>query len=197
MDNELYHYGRKGMKWYQNIFTKGKNAESSKKGKKDKSDSDEETVEQKRARLLKSTDASEIYKHRDILTTQEIKERLDRIDTERRLSEVSERSKKTGMDRVNTALKWGNKMSEVYNFTQTPMMKALKKKLSGETDEEKSYSVDLKKAVKNLDKISDDQLNKMLRRVNSENALKKLAKDLTPEDIKEVVDEIKEEFKDL
>lgn len=28
-NDELYHYGRKGMKWYQNIFTKGKSKTSS------------------------------------------------------------------------------------------------------------------------------------------------------------------------
>lgn len=30
-NNELYHYGRKGMKWYQNIFSKDKTGDSQKK----------------------------------------------------------------------------------------------------------------------------------------------------------------------
>ena len=34
MENELYHYGRKGMKWYQNIFTKGKQAAAARKKRK-------------------------------------------------------------------------------------------------------------------------------------------------------------------
>lgn len=33
-NNELYHYGRKGMKWYQNIFSKDKSSGSSGKSKK-------------------------------------------------------------------------------------------------------------------------------------------------------------------
>lgn len=40
---ELMHYGRKGMKWYQNIFTKGKTGS----GKKGKSDDDEDSDESK------------------------------------------------------------------------------------------------------------------------------------------------------
>ena len=39
--DELYHYGRKGMKWYQNIFTKGKNRKGRSSGDSD-NDSDEE-----------------------------------------------------------------------------------------------------------------------------------------------------------
>ena len=39
MDNELYHYGRKGMKWYQNIFTKNKR----KGGKRDRTDNADES----------------------------------------------------------------------------------------------------------------------------------------------------------
>lgn len=39
---ELMHYGRKGMKWYQNIFTKDK-VGSRKKGKSDKDDEDDES----------------------------------------------------------------------------------------------------------------------------------------------------------
>ena len=39
MENaELYHYGRKGMKWYQNIFTKGKKGSSRKRGEADDSE---------------------------------------------------------------------------------------------------------------------------------------------------------------
>lgn len=46
MENELYHYGRKGMKWYQNIFTKGKN-KSGRKGRTDNADDSPETTTKK------------------------------------------------------------------------------------------------------------------------------------------------------
>lgn len=38
---ELMHYGRKGMKWYQNIFTKGKGGSGKRKGRGDESDDDD------------------------------------------------------------------------------------------------------------------------------------------------------------
>lgn len=39
---ELMHYGRKGMKWYQNIFTKGKGGSGRKKGRTDNADDSSE-----------------------------------------------------------------------------------------------------------------------------------------------------------
>lgn len=39
---ELMHYGRKGMKWYQNIFTKGKSGSGKRKGRGDESGEDDD-----------------------------------------------------------------------------------------------------------------------------------------------------------
>ena len=98
-NNELTHWGIKGMRWgvrrYQN--KDGSLTSLGRKRKRKGEAEEEETTEQRKARLLKSTDANELYKNRDILSTQEIKERLDRIDTERRLGETAAKTKKTGM----------------------------------------------------------------------------------------------------
>lgn len=179
-NNELTHWGVRGMRWgvrrYQN--KDGSLTAAGKKRRGIDDDNDSETVEAKRARLLKSTDASELYKNRSLLTTAEINERLNRIDTERRLSEAAsrnEKQKKTAIDKINTALKYGNKINEVYNFTQTPVMKALKKKLFGEKAQ--NYSVDLDKIWKNKDNLPTEELQKAIRRSNAENALKKALDD--------------------
>ena len=50
MGNELYHYGRKGMKWYQNIFTKNKR----KGGKRDRTDNADESKVDSRSAAYKS-----------------------------------------------------------------------------------------------------------------------------------------------
>ena len=48
MDNELYHYGRKGMKWYQNIYTSGKKSISRKSSSsKKKTQTKAKTTEEK------------------------------------------------------------------------------------------------------------------------------------------------------
>lgn len=178
--NELCHYGILGMKWGIRRFQNkdgtrtllGKRRRKNEEG----GDSKKETVEEKRSRLLKSTNASELYKNRDLLSTNEIKERLDRISTEQRLGELSAKSKKSGMDKVDAMLKWGQKLNDVYNFAQTPAMKALKKKLFG-VDDKSGFSVKLDEVMKNIDKINDADLNRALKRANTEKAIKKILED--------------------
>lgn len=107
MDNNyLMHHGILGMKWGIRRF-QNKDGSLTAKGKKrynDKDEPKEETVEERRARVLKSTDAKEIYKNRNLLTTNEINERLTRIDTEARLAKVADGTKKTGIDYVNSKM---------------------------------------------------------------------------------------------
>lgn len=194
--NELYHYGRKGMKWGQRLYqnkdgsltalgriryrqhqksvAKKRNAALKKARKARATKKQEElSVEEQRKKLLKSTDADLLYKNRKLLTTAEINERLNRIDTERRLSEVAAKDKKTGMDRVNSLIKTYRKVDEIYQLTQTPLGKAIAKKL-GLGGDEGGKSPNLDKIWKNLDNTSDEDLNKAIKRANSEKAFKKL-----------------------
>lgn len=177
VNNELTHWGIRGMRWgvrrYQNKDGSLTAAGKKRRGIEDNGNDDNESVEAKRARILKSTNASEIYKNRSLLTTAEINERLTRIDAERRLSEAAARdakTKKTAIDRVNTALKYGSKLNDIYNFTQTPVMKALKKKLFGEAA--KNYSMPLDKIWKIKDTLSNEELSKAVKRSNLEKTIK-------------------------
>ena len=184
MENpELKHWGIKGMKWgirrYQNkdgsLTRAGKkrqadNLEKARQAKKAKQDEIRER-EEKRSKLLKSTDASELYKNRDLLSTEEINERLNRLNAEQRLSQLSNQTKSTGMEKVNKALAVGRKINEVYEFTNTPVMKALKKQLGLEKAEKR---LGLDEVYKMRDKLSDKQLQDALKRASTEKAIKKI-----------------------
>ena len=184
MENpELKHWGVKGMKWgirrYQNkdgsLTRAGKkrqadNLEKARQAKKAKQDEMQER-EEKRSKLLKSTDATELYKNRDLLSTEEINERLNRLNAEQRLSQLSSQTKSTGMDKVNKALSVGRKINEVYEFTNTPVMKALKKQLGLEKTEKR---LGLDKVYEMRDKLSDKQLQDALKRASTEKAIKKI-----------------------
>ena len=147
-----------------------------------KAEAEAETIEQKRERLLKSSNASELYKNRDLLTTAEIRERLDRIDTEQRLATAMERSqptKKTVIDKVDSALKYGRKINEVYEFTNTPVMKALAKKMGLSKGDEESKAFDIKKLYENRDKLSNKDVQDAANRAENYNKLKRLYDDVT------------------
>ncbi len=175
--NELAHWGIKGMRWgvrrYQNA-----DGSLTPAGKKRYGDDDDtgETKEETRARVLKSTNASEIYKHRDLLSTAELNERMNRIDTEARLSRMAESTRKSGMDKIDSVLKVARKVDEVYRFTsESSIGKQLSKKLFGDAaDDTVTKYLD-----KDISKVSDKQLKKMLDRMRNDKNYNTLLKDLT------------------
>lgn len=177
MDETIYlaHHGIKGMRWGIRRF-QNKDGSLTPLGKKrakgEGEESKEETVEEKRTRVLKSTNAKEIYENKDILTTAEINERLNRIDTEARLARVAEGTKKSGMDKVDSVLKYARKANEIYELTNTSLGKAIKKQLGDKVD--KNLSPDLKKVWENRDKMTDEQLTKVLKRATTEKTIKKM-----------------------
>lgn len=178
--DELYHYGRKGMKWYQNIYTSAKNARTNRKRKKSLEKAREvkkqkaveaESVAAKRERLLNSTNAQELYENRHLLTTVEINERINRIDTEAKLAGIAARTKTTGRDRVNKIMEYAKMANDIYDITQKPVVKALKKQIMGEKEPKKI--TDLEEALKNINNLSDEQIQALSKRANNINSIKR------------------------
>ena len=184
-NNELTHWGIKGMKWgvrrYQNkngsltaLGRKRRRNENSGESEKNT----EETVEERRKRILNSTDAKEIYKNRDILSTAEINERINRIDTEAKLaSRIVEESKKTGADYVNNklqsttttlnnALSLYKKVDETYStVSNSAIGKTLAKKLGLEPPKKE---FNLNEFWKNRNKMSTKEIQETAQRLASE-----------------------------
>lgn len=143
-----------------------------KKGEKAEPDKHKETVEEKRERLLKSTDANELYKNRDLLTEAEIKERLGRIDTEQKLAAVAASTRTTGMQKVENAIDTFKRLDKAYTtVADSGVGKMIKKKL-GIGDKESS-GFDLDKAYKNLYTMSDEQAKKAAARVENMGKIRK------------------------
>lgn len=194
MDNaELRHHGTKGMKWgkrlYQNkdgsLTPLGKiryrdpkvraqikrqaTIEAKKQIEKTEAEKKAE-LEARRAKLLKTTDAGELYNNRSLLTTEEINERIGRINTEKRLSELVPHEKTKGEKFVEKAKKVGKTLNDLYEFSNTPIGKEIKKKLGLDKGEEpKEFNLDI--VYKNLNKLSDRQVKDAAERIGNANKI--------------------------
>lgn len=166
---QIQHHGILGQRWGVRRF-QNKDGSLTAAGRKKRGAEDDETDEQRRAKALKSTDAREIYRNRKLLSTSEINERLNRIDTEKRLASVAEGSKKSGFDRIDKALKIGRKINEVYEFTNTPVFKALKKKMNGEPV---NKPFNLNEVWNKKNSMSDAEIQKAAKRITNERIIKK------------------------
>lgn len=173
-DDGLQHWGIKGMKWGRRRY-QNKDGSLTPEGKKrygdgGNDDSKEETPEQRRARVLKSTSAEELYNNRDVLTTNEIRERIDRINVEKQLGQMAESTRKTGLQRVEEVV---NTAGRIYDITQKPVVKALLKKLGiGGSDKPKAF--DLDKVYKTMNVMTDEQVKKAASRVENMDKIKKV-----------------------
>ena len=195
----LYHHGIKGQHWgirrYQNpdgsLTPEGRKRYMNdshwrdkylkmKKKEQDAEARTHESKEKRRQRLLSSTNANELYKYRNDLTTAEIQERINRIQTEQNLAKfmtheptTMEKAKKV----VDTLASAGE---SVYKFSQTPAgklaMKQIKKSFGISSDDNVNYKYKLGQ----INSLSNEELKSLAGRVKDENsfreALNKLEK---------------------
>lgn len=132
----------------------------------------EETPEQKRERLLKSSNAKELYENRSLLTTQELNDRINRIDTEARLKDrIGDKPPKTAMQRIDDAIATYKKIDEVYStVAKSTMGKQLATKL-GLEEPKKEFNIN--ELWKKKDTLSDTEMKNAANRVRNEKEIKK------------------------
>lgn len=179
-NNTLEHWGIKGMKWGRRRF-QNKDGSLTPEGKKryadesDDKDNEAAKTAERRERALKSSNAREVYNNRDVLTTEELRERLNRISVEKQLAEAASTA------RIDKAKRFVNSINEAYKMTKTPAAEALKDVLF-EKRKEKKNNRTLQSIYDNMDDVvsslSDADLKKYSDRANSEKNFKQTLRDL-------------------
>lgn len=154
--------------------------EERKKALKGKKDTDEpekkrdegETVEQKHDRILKSNNAKEIYENRDVLSTAELQDRINRLNVESQLfSKIPVETKKTGMDYMNNAAKKIEAATNLYKTVDTAFNtvakssigKTLAKNLGIDLPDDKKKRESLSDFVKNIGDKDSKQIQQMVQ----------------------------------
>lgn len=116
-EEELMHYGRKGMKWGEHIFGKVKAAKTARKRKKnlekaraakaeakkraEEEAKKEENLKTRKEEILKSRSARELYKNANMFTTQELDSAYKRLELEKKIKDIAPKEVSKGQAFVN------------------------------------------------------------------------------------------------
>lgn len=91
--DELYHYGRRGMKWYQHIFGKVQSARATRKQKKEEDARYKSRMKQSKKDIRRMSD-------------DEIKSAMDRLTLEKQYKEMIRDSKKLDNQNKSAGRQW-------------------------------------------------------------------------------------------
>ena len=138
-----------------------------------------ETAKQRHDRIMKSSNAEEILKNKDLLTTEELKERINRIKTEQELASYI-KQKPTKMDKakkyMDNAITIADKVGKFADTKVGKMaIKEVKKQLGLETTPTfKDYDA----ILANLSKVDSAKLKDYKERAKNEKELRATIREL-------------------
>lgn len=182
MENELYHYGRKGMKWYQNIYSKYDKMKGTIKGKfkSKQQETVQETTAQKKERLKRSGTAKEVLRNADLFDDKELQAITNRLGTKRTLSSYASEELSKPMRIINSASKTMNTISsavdtasKTYNNTAKVLNKLVGTDLptldGGPKNDTKVSKTSIVKKGMDLSKLTDEELADASKRIENLN----------------------------
>ena len=161
-DNELYHYGVKGMKWGVRR-TAAQLGHLVKKGASKIKDRISESNEKRKIRKQ-----NEANKRKPVseMTDDELKQRLNRLDMEKRYSDYMKTLNPKKESRVKKVI--GEILSSGIKTISNAGIQKISNALLGDKDEASDYS------FSNLSKVGDKKLKNAIQRLNMEKQYDKL-----------------------
>ena len=179
-----------------------------KNGEVDDPDKKVETDAERKARALKSTDPKEVYANKDLLTYNELNERVNRIDLEARLQNKipADPKEPTIMDRVDRTKNAIDKATGLYKSVDGAVSavansyigKSLAKNLGIELPK-KETTHDAKSFLKNINKKSNQEVAEEAKRLKNEKTINELVngikdkanstKGLNTDDVQSMIDD--------
>lgn len=190
--DELSHYGRKGMKWYQNIFTSGKQRRARKKRIKNlekarQAKTEKKNLEEEKRKAIESGDANEVMKFKGKYTLAEMQYIQNRLNWEQSMKNLQKKDVDTGestskkiidgvgkvTDAVNTGAKAWNTFANIYNaFSKKEV--PLPKIDTNITGGNKKERIEEKNKIK--EKAKKDERQKFIETATSDEIIKNFGK---------------------
>lgn len=113
----IAHYGIKGMRWG---VRRTEEQLARARGTRTSSEDQNGIREQ----VKRSSSARTVYKYRSLLSDSELRERLNRINMETQLKNLSDAEKKKGNNIAKTILDYGKTANEFYSLYKSPAAQA-------------------------------------------------------------------------
>jgi len=117
-NNSLTHHGILGMKWGRRRYQNKDGSLTAAGKKRYGDDGPEDTVEQKKARILKNLNAEDVYKNRDLFSNKEIQDLTNRLNNEKTIKGLIPEKERKGKKFVDGYVNTSKTIKEITNASE-------------------------------------------------------------------------------